>query len=103
MNDAQTVTVSILDKEYQVNCRADEVADLKQSASYLDEKMREIKSGSSVFGLERIAVMAALNIAHDLLMQSRKTDQVVDSQAAEIGSLTTKLDQALNRLRSGVQ
>lgn len=103
MNDAQTVTVSILDKEYQVSCKPEEVADLKQSASYLDEKMREIKSSSNVFGLERIAVIAALNIAHDFLIQSRRTDEVIDSQAAEIDSLTAKLDHALDRFRSGTR
>ena len=65
MSEVRTVTVSILDKEYQVSCGADEVAALKRSASYLDEKMREIKSGASVLGLDRIAVMAALNIAHE--------------------------------------
>ena len=103
MNEAQTVTISILDKEYQVSCRPDEVGDLKLSASYLDEKMREVKSGSNVFGLERIAVMAALNIAHDLLTQSRRNDEVISAQASEIGTLTTKLDQAIERFRSGAQ
>lgn len=101
MNDRiQTVKVTILDKEYQVNCAPDEVQALRQSASYVDEKMREIKSGSSIFGLDRIAVMAALNIAHDLLNEARKTDDVVASQAEEISTLSGKLDQALARLKT---
>ena len=103
MSQVSTVTVSILDKDYQVNCHPDEVAALKKSASYLDEKMREIKSGGSVLGLDRIAVMAALNIANDLLSQALQNDQVISSQASEIRSLSGKLDQALSRLRSGVQ
>ena len=65
--------------------------------------MREIKSGASVLGLDRIAVMAALNIANDLLSQSRRTEEIIASQATEIQSLSGKLDQALSRLRSGVQ
>ncbi len=44
MSEAETVTVSILDKEYQVSCQPDEVSALKQSASLLDQKMREMKS-----------------------------------------------------------
>ena len=102
-NDVQTVTVFILDKEYQVSCKADEVAALRESAQYLDRKMREIKSGSTVLGLDRIAVMAALNIANDFLLESQKTKGVVAAQADEIQSLNGKLDRALDRLRAGVQ
>lgn len=103
MSEVRTVTVSILDKDYQVSCGPEEVAALKKSASYLDEKMREIKSGATVLGLDRIAVMAALNIANDLLTQTQRTDEIITSQASEIESLSIKLDQALSRLRSGVQ
>lgn len=100
MSEAQTVTVSILDKDYQINCAPDEVAALRQSAQYLDDKMREIKSASNVFGLDRIAVMAALNIANDLLSQTQITDNVVTSQEGEIQSLTGKLDRAISRLKT---
>lgn len=103
MSDIQTVTVSILDKEYQVSCRPEEVAALRKSAGLLDQKMREIKSGGNVLGLDRIAVMAALNIANDYLSETQKTEQVVSSQATEIRTLSGKLDQALSRLRTGVQ
>ncbi len=100
MSDTQTVTVSIMDKDYQVSCAPDEVTALRQSAQYLDEKMREIKSSSNVFGLDRLAVMAALNIANDLLSQTQKTTAVVTSQRSEILLLNGKLDQALTRLKS---
>ncbi len=99
MTDPQTVTVSILDKTYQVNCDEDEVAALHQSARYVDEKMREIKASSSVFGLDRLAVMAALNIANDFIAQTKKTDDVVTSHDREMEALTGKLDQAINRLK----
>lgn len=100
MNEQQTATVSILDKDYQINCAPDEIAALRQSAQYLDDKMREIKSSSGVFGLDRIAVMAALNIANDYLAQTQKTDDVVTTQEDEIQSLGGKLDQALNRFKT---
>jgi cell division protein ZapA len=100
MSDAETVTVSIMDKEYQINCDPDEVGALHQSARYLDEKMREIKSTSNIFGLDRLAVMAALNISNDLLSQTRKTTDVVSGQRNEIQLLGGKLDQALSRLKS---
>ncbi|MEX0943007.1 MAG: cell division protein ZapA [Pseudomonadales bacterium] len=102
MPDVQTVTVTILDREYQVSCKPDEVAALRQSAAYLDEKMREIKSASGVLGLDRIAVMAALNIANDFLAESHKTEAVIASQAGEINALTHKLDHVLGKLRTVV-
>jgi cell division protein ZapA len=100
MSNVQTVTVSILDKDYQVSCKPEEVAALRQSAQYVDKKMREIKAGSAILGLDRIAVMAALNIANDYIIESQKTDNVIDTQASEINQLTAKLDQALVRLKS---
>lgn len=100
MSNVQTVTVSILDKDYQVSCKPDEVSALQQSARYLDKKMREIKSGSSILGLDRIAMMAALNIANDYLSENQKTESLVASQAREMAFLTGKLDQALVRLKS---
>ena len=100
MSDSQTVTVSIMDKDYQVNCAPDEVTALHQSAQYLDGKMREIKSSSNILGLDRLAVMTALNITNDLLIQTQKTSDVVTSQESEIQSLSGKLDQALTRLKS---
>lgn len=99
-SNVRTVTVSIFDKEYQVSCKTDEVAALRQSAQYVDKKMREIKSSSTILGLDRVAVMTALNIANEFLSASQKTENVITSQAAEITHLTDKLDQALNRLKS---
>lgn len=109
MSDAKTVTVSILDKDYQVNCQASEVAALQKSASFLDQKMREMKDNSNVFGLDRLAVMAALNLTNDLLTQSEKADALdsqqtemndqLTNQNAEIANLTEKLDSAIGRLK----
>ena len=100
MSEPQIVTVSIMDKDYQINCAPAEVAALRQSAQYLDDKMREIKSSSSVFGLDRLAVMAALNIANDLLSQTEKANETVANQEGEIQSLTGKLDKVINRLKT---
>ena len=61
------VTVNILDKEYLIACSDDEKTELMRSADYLDQKMREIRDAGKVIGSDRIAVMAALNISHELL------------------------------------
>ena len=60
------VSVRILEKEYQVSCPANERTDLLDSAELLNAKMREIRDSGKVVGLDRIAVMAALNMANEL-------------------------------------
>ena len=109
MSDAKTVTVSILDKQYQVNCNANEVAALQRSAEFLDQKMRDMRDNSNVFGLDRLAVMAALNLTNDLLTQSEKAENLdsrqsqmndqLASTSAEIARVADKVDSALGRLR----
>ena len=61
------VSVRILDREYQVACPAEERSDLLDSAEYLDAKMREVRDTGKVVGLDRIAVISALNIANELI------------------------------------
>jgi cell division protein ZapA len=69
------VKVQILGKEYPVSCDPDEQHELLLAARYLDEKTREIRDGGRIIGTERIAVMAALNIAHELLqIKQRRID-----------------------------
>ena len=63
----EPVKVRILDQEYTVACPEDAKNELLQSADYVDRKMREIRSSGNVVGTDRVAVMAALNIAHELL------------------------------------
>lgn len=72
------VSVRILEKEYQVACPANERTDLLDSAELLNAKMREIRDSGKVVGLDRIAVMAALNMAHELL-QTRARDEALES------------------------
>jgi cell division protein ZapA len=75
------VNVKILDKEYQVACKADEKADLLDSAELLNVRMKEIRDGGKVTGLDRIAVMAALNMANELIL-TRGQEQALESDAA---------------------
>lgn len=63
----KTLDVSILDREFRVACPEDERAELLETVAYLDKKMREVRDTGKVATLERIAIMAALNITHELL------------------------------------
>ena len=90
--DARTVTVKLLDKEYTISCPDGAEAELLASADYLDEKMREIRRHGKLVGLERIAVMAALNISHELISQRRQDRNDVEERLRKLG---TKIDRAL--------
>lgn len=65
--DPKILDVTILGREFRIACPEEERQGLLDAVAYLDRKMREIKDSGKVVGVERIAVMAALNIAHDLL------------------------------------
>ena len=100
MKQPNTVSVKILDKEYQVACPEDQEADLLVSAKYLDKQMRDIRDTGKVIGLERIAVMAALNISYELLQSTEQTRAESEPPEAEsVGRLQRKLDDALYQLR----
>jgi cell division protein ZapA len=92
---AQAVTVVILDREYAVACTPEEKPGLVAAAAFLDARMREIRNNAKLVGLERIAVMAALNIAHDSLQMRGKLEQSGVDVADELRKLNQKLDQAL--------
>ncbi len=92
---AQAVTVVILDREYAVACTPEEKPGLVAAAAFLDARMREIRNNAKLVGLERIAVMAALNIAHESLQMRGELQQSGIDVAEELRKLNHKLDQAL--------
>jgi cell division protein ZapA len=91
------VTVRILDKEFLVNCPENERDDLLASAELLNTKMREIRDTGKVVGIDRIAVMAALNMAHDLLDQRNHKQDIQQSIGTRIRTLQEKIELALNK------
>jgi cell division protein ZapA len=91
------VSVRILEKEYQVACLPEERSELLDSAEYLNGKMREIRDAGNIIGLDRIAVMAALNLTHELL-KMRGRGEVVDTDVGEkIRQLRERVEGALSR------
>ncbi|TCS43741.1 cell division protein ZapA [Reinekea marinisedimentorum] len=87
----KTLTVTILDREYRVACPTGQEHQLRNAANTLNDKMQEIRDTGKVFGIERIAVMAALNLTHELL-QSRPDN---DGDLQTLQRLTAKIDSAL--------
>lgn len=103
-----TLDVNLLGRDYKVACKEDERAELMEAVSFLDERMREIREASRNAGADRIAVMAALNIANDFLKlrnapppssppPAATEDANVDAATARrrIQSMQAAIDQAL--------
>ena len=100
MDDRATMLdVSILGREYRVACKESERDELIQAVQYLDKRMREIRDGGKIAGTERIAVMAALNITHELLSSKSGavSTNVFDSAGIQrrISSMQSAIDRAM--------
>lgn len=89
------VSVRILEKEYQVACPASERTDLLDSAEILNKKMREIRDSGKVVGLDRIAVMAALNMANELLHANARDRDLEGNVGQRIKLIADRVESAL--------
>lgn len=94
---ANTVIVKILDKEYQVACPPDQERALLDAARHLDKQMRSVRDSGKVIGLERIAVMVALNTTYELLGKSAPVDAVDSASLDQMRRLSDRIDDALQR------
>jgi cell division protein ZapA len=96
MSDESTrVTVRLLDKEYQVACPEEERAALLESAEMLNKRMREIRDTGKLVGMDRIAVMAALNLSHEMLQDRTNTGQADERLLGRIRVLNDALAGAM--------
>ena len=93
--DKAQVSVRILDKEYQVACPANERTNLLDSAEILNKKMREIRDTGSIVGLDRIAVMAALNMANDLINANARDQELEGGISNRLKLISDRVDHVL--------
>lgn len=96
---ANTVLIHLMGNEYQIACPPEEEKALRESAEFLDRKMRETREKSKIIGLERVAVMAALNLSHQLLQMQAEHDARDTGASDALVRLNSKLDGALNQLK----
>src|SRR3569833_14767 len=90
-NNQVAVAVRILDKEYQFTCLDSERYALLDSAKYLNDQMKQIRDRGKVTGTDRIAVMAALNMAHDLL-ELRREQEAQKANEQQLRTMNEKLE-----------
>jgi cell division protein ZapA len=91
------VSVRILEKDYQIACPTDERSDLLDSAELLNSRMREIRDGGKVVGLDRIAVIAALNMANELIRLRSRDGHLESEVGSRLRILRERVESALEK------
>ena len=98
MSDNQArVSVRILEKEYHITCPIEERSDLLDSAEFLNMKMREIRDSGKVVGLDRIAVIAALNMANELIRFRNRDSNLESDVGGRLRILRERVESALEK------
>jgi cell division protein ZapA len=96
MSEAKSLQVTIMGREFRVACPEEEQAGLLEAVDYLNKKMLDIRDGGKVIGLERIAIMAALNIAHELLTTKVGGGFDMGEIKRRMNRIETLIDQAMS-------
>jgi len=94
MGNSSSLDIKIMDKDYRVACPAEQQASLMESAEFLNNRLNEIKTRGAIIGSERIAIMAALNLAHELLGSNESAEQFNEVDMRML-NLQKKIDIAL--------
>ena len=94
------VTIRILGKDYMVACPTGAQSSLVSSARQVDETMREIRRSGKIIGSERIAVITALNLAHELNFANEQVSSIDDDIVKRIDTLQQKISATLERINS---
>ncbi len=89
------VTVKIMEKEFQIACPPEEQQALESAAEMLNNQMRQVKESGKVFGTDRIAIMAALNLTHELLQHKNESRHFGKTVSERISAMQGKVEAAL--------
>jgi cell division protein ZapA len=95
VSNPKSVSVKLLNKDFQVSCPAGLEEQLLEASEYLDQKMKDIRNTGRVIGMERIAIMAALNLSNELLLYRKQKEEYIQTVTEQIDRLQNKIDEAL--------
>ncbi len=93
--DPKSLQINIMGREFRVACAEHEQKGLLEAVDYLNSKMQEIRDRGKVIGLERVAIMAALNIAHEFLSMKVGGSFDIAETKRRIQRMETTIDQAM--------
>jgi cell division protein ZapA len=95
MTNIPTISVSLLDKEYQVACPPQEQEALLRAGRQLDKRLREVRDAGAIVGLERIAIMVALNLSYEI-MQLTENSASNNLDLNQLQALSDRVDRLLH-------
>lgn len=93
---SDAVSITILGKDYRIACDPGTEQEVIAAARLLDSRMREARDGGRVMGADRIAIMVALNLAHELLQEKSEQDSAAGSANKRLRALCNRIEIALN-------
>lgn len=94
MSNTKSIDVNIMGREFTVACSDEERAGLLEAVSYLDKKMHDIRDTGKVVGIDKIAIMAALNLSHELL-HTKTGDVDIGDYKRRISAMQNQIDEAV--------
>lgn len=95
MSQENLVTIKILDRLYKIKCTARDAIDLQEAAHYVDEQMRKIRQAGHITSIDRMAVVAALNVCNELQQLKRQKNQCIDAMNQRIIDLQRRIEEKL--------
>ncbi|PXW89708.1 cell division protein ZapA [Nitrosomonas sp. Nm84] len=98
--NSKTLNINIMGRDFHVTCPDEEREDIQLAAAYLDKKIQEIKAEGKVVDSDRVAIVAALSITHELLMLRNGTGFDMDEFKRRIVSLKKKVDEVMIKKES---
>jgi cell division protein ZapA len=96
MTENHNVSVNILDKAYQIKCPPENVQELQNAAKYVDQEMRKIRD-NGIVGLDRIAIITALNIAYSLLYAEQKENKEIGVMSGRLSDMQARIEELLTQ------
>ncbi|MFK3846073.1 cell division protein ZapA [Stenotrophomonas sp. NPDC078853] len=96
MSGAEPVNVRLLDRDYTVGVTAEERDSLVAASRLLDAKMREIRGSNRMAAVDRVAVLAALNLAHELQQLRDENDRQAVALQQTLADMNRRLDRAID-------
>ena len=92
MNEEQLIEVSILERTYKVKCGPNETQELHESARYVDQYIRQLQQSRHTVSLDRLAIITALNISHELILLKKQKNHYIELMNQRINDLQQKIE-----------
>lgn len=89
------ISVKVFDRTYKIKCRPEQAQELQDSARYLDEQMKKIMQSGNITSIDRVAIVAALNICHELMLFKKQKNEVIESMHLRIQELHHRIQNFL--------